>query len=171
MGLREVRSELQLLDKEQLLFHLSELYKKYPDVKEYLDFYSNPDETALVEKFKGKILEGYYPTRGWRLKLGKSRKAINAFKKLGVSPTAECILLLFFVQAGVQYAREKNPRNEAYYTRLEKAFDTALKHMQKHALVAEFESECQSLVERAEPMPWKFGDHLKTILEQYRATA
>ncbi len=42
MGLREVKSELKRLDKDALIKHISELYKKFKPVKEYLDFYVNP---------------------------------------------------------------------------------------------------------------------------------
>ena len=35
MGLRELKSELKKQDKETLIKHISELYKKYKSVKEY----------------------------------------------------------------------------------------------------------------------------------------
>ncbi len=48
MGLREIKSEINKLNKEELIKHISELYKKYQPVKEYFDFYLNPDEKKLL---------------------------------------------------------------------------------------------------------------------------
>lgn len=48
MGLREVKSELNKLEKETLIKHISELYKKFKPVKEYFDFYINPDESKIL---------------------------------------------------------------------------------------------------------------------------
>lgn len=48
MGLREVKSELNKLDNETLIKHISELYKKYKSVKEYFDFYINPNESENI---------------------------------------------------------------------------------------------------------------------------
>lgn len=104
MGLREVKKELDLLEKEELVYHISELYKKYKEVKEYFDFYSNPDEQAIIEKFKERIHEGFYPNRGKNLKLYRARKAINEFKKLGIGPEADGELLLYFTEISVKYA-------------------------------------------------------------------
>jgi len=42
MGLREVKSELNKLEKDVLINHISELYKKFKPVKEYFDFYVSP---------------------------------------------------------------------------------------------------------------------------------
>ncbi len=50
MGLREVKSELNKLDKATLIKHISELYKKYKPVKEYFDFYINPDEKSMINR-------------------------------------------------------------------------------------------------------------------------
>lgn len=167
MGLREVKKELNELEKEQLIYHLTELYKKYPEVKEYLDFFSDPDEQKILEKFKERVHEGFYPSRGWRLKLGRSRKAINAFKKLGISPEAEADLLLYFTEVAVQFAREKRPGNESYYDRLEKSFEKALEHMEKHLILEDFKQRSQFIVERSEQFPWSCHSRLVQIFERF----
>jgi len=73
MGLREVKLELNKLEKEALIKHISELYKKFKPIKEYFDFYINPDESEILEQYKEKVREGFYPKRGNRLKLSISR--------------------------------------------------------------------------------------------------
>ncbi len=167
MGLREVKKELEALDKQQLVYHLSELYKKYPEVKVYLNFFADPDEQKLIETYKARVHEGFYPSRGWRLKLARSRKAINEFRKLGISPEADADLLLYFTEVAVQYAREKKPRTEPYYTRLENSFQKALEYMHKHLILESFEQRCQFIVERSEKFPWNCSLHLQTLMDRF----
>jgi len=93
MGLREVKSELNKQDKTTLIKHISELYKKFKPVKEYFDYYVNPNEEKILEEYKEKVREGFYPKRGFSLKLSISRKAINDFKKLGTSKESIADLL------------------------------------------------------------------------------
>jgi len=60
MGLREVKSELNKLEKDVLINHISELYKKFKPVKEYFDFYVNPNEISILEKYKNKIRKDFF---------------------------------------------------------------------------------------------------------------
>lgn len=167
MGLREVRKELSLLEKEELLHHITELYKKYKPVKEYFDFFANPDEDRLLDKFKERVHEGFYPTRGWRLKLYRSRKALNEFKKLGISSKSECDLLLYFTEVAVAYGREKKVKTESYYERLENSLEKAMLHMQKHELLNEFEQRIQTLIQRSEQFPWNCHKRLTEIYTHF----
>jgi hypothetical protein len=167
MGLREVRKELTELEKEELIFHISELYKKYKDVKEYFDFYANPNEENILEKFKARVHEGFYPSRGWRLKLYRSRKAINEFKKLGISPEADAELLLYFSEVAVNYAKEKKTKTESFYIRLENSFEKALEYMQKNGLLEQFKLAAENVVERSENFPWNCGKNVASTFSAY----
>ena len=81
MGLTDIKKELKKLDKNKLIDFVSELYKSHKSVKEYLDFYFNPDEKELLAKYKNRVIEAFYPKRGFGLKLNEGRKAISDFKK------------------------------------------------------------------------------------------
>ena len=56
MGLRELKAELKQLDNDALINHIAELYKKYKPVKEYFDFFINPNEKEIIEQEKAKEL-------------------------------------------------------------------------------------------------------------------
>ena len=59
-----------------------------------------PDEEKILEKYKEKVREGFYPKRGMRLKLSLSRKAINDFRKLETSKEKLGDLMLYYVECG-----------------------------------------------------------------------
>lgn len=167
MGLREVKSELGKLDKATLIKHISELYKKYKPVKEYFDFYINPDEKKILEQYKEKVTEGFFPKRGYQIKLSISRKAINDFKKLGSSEESVADLLLHFVENGVEFTNEYGDIDESFYTSVEKTYSNALDLIDKNGLLDKFEKRAYKIVTDTEGIGWGFHDYLGDLYYQY----
>ena len=167
MGLREVRKELESMEKHMLIHHISEVYKRYPEVKEYFDFYADPDEEKLLDRYKTVIYQAFYPTRGKKPKFYKARKALNAFKKIAVSPEVEAALLIYYVQVAIMYARDRKPGTESFYTKIESSFRTALEYLEKHELLAEFEQECAEMTERTQGLLSPTYMHMSSIRERF----
>ena len=167
MGLREVKLELNRLDKGELIKHISELYKKYKPVKEYFDFYINPDEKKLLEEYKEKVTEGFFPKRGYQLKLSISRKAINDFKKLGVSAESLADLLLHFVENGVEFTNEYGDIDENFYTSIENTYANALELIAKNGLLDKFEERAYKIVTDTDDIGWGFHDYLGDLYYQH----
>ena len=167
MGLREVKSELNKLDKADLIKHISELYKKYKPVKEYFDFYINPDEKKLLEQYRDKVTEGFFPKRGFQLKLSISRKAINDFKKLGSSADSIADLLLHYVEKGVEFTNEYGDIDENFYTSVENTYSSALDLISKNGLLDKFKTRAYKIVTDTEGIGWGFHDYLGDLYFQH----
>jgi len=167
MGLREVKTELNKLDKEDLIKHISELYKKFKPVKEYFEFFVNPDEEKLLKQYKEKVTEGFFPKRGYQLKLSISRKAINDFKKLGTSVESLADLLLHFVENGVEFTNTYGDIDENYYTSLENTYSNALDLIDKNGLLDKFEKRAYKIVTDTDGIGWGFHDYLGDLYYQY----
>ncbi len=146
MGLREVKSELNKLDKATLIKHIAELYKKYKPVKEYFDFYVNPDEEKLLEQYKEKVTEGFFPKRGYKIKLSISRKAINDFKKLEVSEKIFADLLLHFVECGVKLTNKYGDIDENFYSSVANTYAKALDIIDNNNLLEKFQERALKIV-------------------------
>lgn len=167
MGLREVKSILQRKSKDELIKHLSELYKKYKPVKEYLDFYTNPDEAMILDEYKDKVSEGFFPKRGYRLKLSVSRKAINEFKKLGTSEESLADLLLHFVENGVEFTNAYGDIGENFYTSIENTLEKALELMKKNDLLDKFKVRAKKLVKDTDGIGYGFHDYVSSLYYEY----
>ncbi len=167
MGLRELKNELKKQDKEELIKHISELYKKFKPVKEYFDFYVNPNEEDILEQYKEKVREGFYPKRGYALKLSISRKAINDFKKLGTSKESIADLLLYFVECGVELTNEFGDIDENFYSSIESAYAKALEIMQKERILPKFQNRAYEIVEGTKNIGWGFHDYLGDVYYEY----
>lgn len=163
MGLREVKSELNKLDKSDLIKHISELYKKYKPVKKYFDFYISPDEKKLLEEYKEKVTEGFFPKRGDQIKLSISRKAINDFKKLGGTAESEAELLLHYVENGVELTNTYGDIDENFYLSVGNTYSNALKLMEKNGLLDKFKDRALDIVNETVNIGWGFHDHLADV--------
>lgn len=167
MGLREVKSELNKQDKVTLIKHISELYKKFKPVKEYFDFYINPNEEKIIENYKEKVREGFYPKRGFDLKLSISRKAINDFKKLGASKESIVDLLLYYVECGVELTNEYGDIDENFYTSIGNTYSSALDLISKNGLLDKFKTRAYKIVTNTEGIGWGFHDYLGDLYYQH----
>ena len=167
MGLQQLKTELKKYDKETLIKHISELYKKYKPVKEYFDFYINPNENELLKTYKEKVLEGFYPKRGYNLNLSIARKAINDFKKLGTSQESYIDLLLYYVECGIEFTNDYGDINESFYLSLEKTFSNAMRLLEKENLHDKFKSKVEKLLDKTANIGWGFPECVYDIYYQY----
>ncbi len=160
MGLNDIKKELMKLDKTKLIEFVSELYKTQKSVKEYLDFYFNPDEKTLYEKYRSQVIEAFYPKRGFKLDLSKGKKAISDFKKLGVSSKSLADLMLCYVEAGVQFTNDYGDINENFYVSIERMFVQTLSLMGKEDILDHFLERNRKVAYDATNIGWGFGDFM-----------
>jgi len=167
MGFYEIKKELQGLDNKELIKHIGELYKKFPAVKEYFDFFVSTDEVELLERYKSKVREGFYPKRGYQLKLSTSRKAINDFKKLGTSQESLADLMLFFVECGVEFTNDFGDIDENFYTSIENTYAKAIELINKESLHDTFKKQARNIVDDSSGTGWGFHDYLADVYYNY----
>ncbi|GAA4842260.1 DUF6155 family protein [Algivirga pacifica] len=164
MGLRELKKELNKLDKKQLIDLVADLYKKNKGAKEYLDFYVTPNETELFEKYRDKVFDAFYPKRGGHyLNLREGKKAINDFKKLAPSAALVADLMLFYVETGVQFTLEFGDIDEAFYSSMTSTYSAALTLMAKEDLLEQFADRAAQVVQDTLDKGWGFHDTLYSI--------
>jgi hypothetical protein len=167
MGLIDVKKELVKLDKDKLIGLISELYKNNKGVKEYLDFYANPNEDALFEKYKDKVYEAFYPKRGYALKLSEGKKAISEFKKLKPSPMLLADLMFCYVETGILFTNEFGDIDDSFYSSLESVYGQSLSLMDKENLLDEFEVRANKMLEDVSHIGWGFYDALSYIYSEF----
>ena len=167
MGLSDIKKELKQFDKNKLIELIAELYKKNKSVKEYFDFFINPNEEELFQKYRDKVFEAFYPKRGYELKLKDGKQAISEFKKL--EPSLELIadLTLFYVECGVTFTNEFGDIDEPFYMSIEKMYLQALTLMQKEDLLDKFQSRALKIVEDTNDIGWGFHDYLSQVYDDY----
>jgi hypothetical protein len=160
MSFLTVKKELAKLDKKSLIGLFSELYRKNKSVQEYLDHFANPDEEGLFEKYKEKVVEAFYPKRGFDYNLKKGKAAISEFKKLSPPSDLMVDLMLVYVDTGVRFTNDYGDINESFYSSIESVFYAALKLAYKERLLGVFEVRAKQILNNTEDIGWGFHDML-----------
>jgi hypothetical protein len=163
MGLADLKKELRKLDKEKLVDLVADLYKKNKSVKEFLDFYVNPNEKELFLKYKDKVYEAFYPRRGDRFKLSDGKKAISDFKKLEASKELLSELMLFYAETGVEFTNEFGDIDEPFYNSIASVYSSALTLMNKEGILDKFADRAKQIVDDTSGIGWGFHDELGDI--------
>ncbi len=163
MGLTDIKKELKKLDKDKLVELVADLYKKNKSVKEFFDFYVNPNERELFEKYREKVFEAFYPKRGYKLKLKEGKQAISDFKKLGPSADLLADLMLFYVETGVKFTNDFGDIDEAFYSSIETTYVAALTLMRKENILDTFADRAGKVVSDTKGIGWGFHDYLGDV--------
>jgi hypothetical protein len=167
MGIKELKVELEMLDKRRLIELISEMYRKEKNVQKFLDYYLSPDESRLFEEHKARIREGFFPKKGDALKLSLSRQAINNFKKYEPSKELIADLMLCYVECGVEFTNDYGDINESFYTSVEGMYYSALDLMSRECCLEKFKERAAKIVHDTKGIGWGFHDGLADIYFEY----
>lgn len=160
MGILEIKNELRKFDKAKIIELIADLYKKNKSVKEYFDFFVNPNENELSKKYRDKIFHSFYPKREFILKLKDAKQAIADFKKLEPSTELLADLMLFYVECGVKFTNDFGDTDEKFYVSVEKIYFQALTLMHKGDFLEKFQIRSLKIVDDSNGIGWGFHDYL-----------
>ena len=160
MSKGDLKKELADFDKKKLIGLISELYDKNKSVKEYLDYYLNPDEKAILKVYREKVREAFYPKRGFGFKLAAGKKVISDFRKLKPAIDSLIDLMLYYVECGVEFTNDYGDIDENYYLSLERAYRDSLDLIDKHLLHDTFKDRALKVVHDTVNTGWGFYDTL-----------
>ncbi len=166
MSLTNIKKELQKLEKPQLIALVGELYKSQKTVKEYLDFYFEPNEADLLPAYRERVLRAFYPKRGYNYNLRVGKAALSDFRKLGVSGQSLADLMLYYVECGIRFTNDYGDINESFYLSLETVYEQALALMQQEKLLPHFAERCRRAVTDTSGIGWGFHDMLADLYER-----
>lgn len=125
MGLRDVKKELNKMDKSEMIKLISEMYSKIPPAKEFLDIFSGVKIETLVEKYKKEIERYVYPSgREMVLRESEARKIIRTVRKMKITEL-NVELELHYVECCLEIIQDFGYSDENYYISIEKMFDSA----------------------------------------------
>jgi hypothetical protein len=169
MGLREVKKELNKLDKKEIIDIIGDLYKKNKAVKEYLDFFAKPDENKLFRDYSDKVFYSFFPERGFNFSLKNGKQAISDFKKFGTSHERVAELMLFYVETGIDFTNDFGDIDDAFYTSLAKTFDSALGLLYNTGSLEKYHDKVKNMVAESDDIGWGFSDFMRQTYYNYFA--
>ena len=160
MSKRELKKELESFDKKKLINLICDLYDKNKSVKEYLEYFVNPDEEEALNSYKVKVREAFYPKRGFGFKISVGKKAISDFRKLKPSPDSLIDLMMYYVECGVEFTNDYGDIEEGFYSSIEGVYNDALKMISKNGLDDKYKIRANEILKETRNIGWEFHDSL-----------
>ena len=169
MSKRDLKKYLNELNKEQLEEQIINLYDKFPDVKTYYDFVFNPNERKLLQEFKLKVSNEYFPVRSKRAKTRRSvaQKMIKHFISLGVDSFVIVDAMLYSIEIAQTYSSEKEIKQELFFKSMLNSFQLALSFMIENGILYDFKDRVEAIRTEAENQEWYNVSEFNSIVEKF----
>lgn len=171
INLKNLKAYLDQRSKEELLGEITDLFVKYEYVKDYYQAKLGQSDTQILQKYKDIINNEFFPRRGsGKMRLSVARKAISDYQK--VSSSRECLadIMLFFVEAGVQFTNTYGDINQAFYNSMVGMYERTAKLITGQKAQNMFQERCRKIVEDTHGIGWGFHDNLSDIYCKYFET-
>jgi len=131
MSLRKIKSELKTMSQEQLIEFITDLYKRMPNVKSYLDLTYGNKYDIFIEKNKKKIERLLYPTgRVMTFKDKEARKLIKEINRMEI-PEISCELEFYYVECALDVLDVFGYSDNSFFRGIYSAFNSAISNMNK----------------------------------------
>ncbi len=162
------RAYFSHLSKEDLLKELSEIMKRFPQVKQYYQSRFNTNaQHELLEQYKKKLKNQFFPDRGFgKAGLSVARKVVTDYKKIASNKEDIIDLMLFYVEQGVLFTFEYGDIDEPFYNSMESMYVNTLQLIKKENLLEQFRDRCKMIVDKTSDMGWGFHDTLADYYEE-----
>ena len=170
MSKSSLKKYLQSLSKEQVIETVLEMYDNMKPVKDYLDFFLNPNEKEMFEKYRTIIVNEFYPRGKFtdpKTRFSVAKKAIADFRALKPSPELLANLMLTLPEMACQFTYDYGDMTEQFYNSAYNNFKAALEYMHKNKLLDAFKLRCKDCLRWASVCGYGFEDDLHDIYSQY----
>jgi hypothetical protein len=169
MSKRDLKKYLSELNKEQLEEQIVNLYDKFPAVKTFYNFVFKPNEIKLLQDFKLKVSNEYFPVKSRKAKARRStaQKMIKHFISLGVDPFVTVDAMLYSIEIAQTYSSEKEIRQELFYKSMLNSFQQAVSFMIENGVLYDFKNRVEAIRTEAENQEWFNLIEFNSIVEKF----
>ncbi len=165
---RELTKYLNSLDEKGLKKEVKILYDKFNQVKQYYELELGDSTERLLNEYKSKLKEEYFPKRGYgKARSRESKKIISEFKKISIQEKDVIELLLYRTEMMVKFTAEYGDIDEPFYNSLENGFEEACKLVEREKLKSYYRNYCQELVSGTVNFGWGLYDGMRDIYKEY----
>ena len=165
MSKTTLKKQIKELTKEQLMEVMLELYDARKEAREYLEYYVNPDENKMFEKYNAVIRKEFFPQKG-RAKGRTSvcKKAVKDFISLHPSPKLIAELKYSLVETIMEYAvSSRFWLRESQENTLLAFFKDSLEYMFSNDLLDYFDRRIYKLLKKSDTSRCPFREELSRI--------
>ena len=149
MGLREIKSDLNKMNKLELIKLISELYKNVPSAKEYLDILVTGRVKEVLDKYKLEIEKYIFPYgRNMVLKESKARKKIREIRKLKITEL-NIEIELHYVTCCLEVVEDYGYYDGDYFYHISSMYNSALQGIELMGIESKYQNRLDEILNRA----------------------
>ena len=149
MGLRELHKELKKMEKSEIIKMVSELYKRVPMAKNYLDVFTNGEVDDLIKKYQKEIEALVCPlSHNATFKDAEARKLIKTIRKMKIVELTVA-LELHYVNCCLGVIEDFGYWDEPSYAAVDRMFYSATKGVLENNLETQYDKLIGDLVNRS----------------------
>jgi hypothetical protein len=170
MSKTTLKKHLLSLTKEQIVEMVLGLYDVSKPAREYFEYYLQPDEKGMFEKYRTIVINQFYPKGKFLDALPRfsvAKKAIADFRSLSPSPLLLADLMVTLAEMACKFTFDYGDMSEQYYNSAAKNFELALEFLDKHDLLDQFKLRCLDCVKYAEPCGYGFSYEIEELYDEY----
>jgi len=170
MSKAALKKHLLSLTNGQMIETVLEMYENIKPAKEYLEYFMNPNEQEMFEKYKAIIVKEFYPTGKYtepKTRFSVAKKAIADFRALKPSPELLGDLMLTLPEMACKLTFDYGDMSEQYYESASTNFEKALSFLKKYQLLPDFKLRCKGCVKNAKWCGYGFEDEITSLFDEY----
>jgi hypothetical protein len=167
-----IKRELAGVDKAELLEIIHTLYE-YSDDNRLLLAARSPakgDRDAIREEYRTKIVEQFYPTRGFaKVKLAEARRAIRDYRKASGDLAGALDLMLTYLEVGTRFANEWGVDDQKLYDSLISVLDEVVKLLttsEGSQQYGQFRDRLLAVSRDAKNIGYGYGDYVEEVVQE-----
>lgn len=165
MSKTSLKKYIATLDAGQLREFILEFYSSRREIKEYIDFYLEPDSRAKAEKYRQKIGREFitrFGTKKRRPRRSVCKKAITEFRRFSPDPLVLADLMLYYVESAEAWrtSRPRYPMNDHFLESLTATLGEAIDLIVSEGAVAQFRDRLEAIIAKTRAWGSDFHRHL-----------
>ena len=165
MKITELKRQLNAMDKAELISILCKLYKANKQCQAILDVEvcGASAEAPLIESCRKKIHAAFF---GRQLSLKNARAVISDFRKASQNKENIAVLMLYYVECGVEFTNLYGDIDERFYSSLESMFADffmILNSMENDSFYRRQSKRIRAVFEDTRNIGWGFSDEIARI--------
>lgn len=168
--LTDLKRYLSNKNDSELKDEILELFKLYPNIKDYYSVKINSgNEEELLQKYKKIVKNEFFPDRGFgKLRFAILKQAISDFIKISRIPSNVADLLVYYVELGVDYTDSFGYMDDRFYNNLISVYEKALDYVSKEGLEEIFRERLREIMDKGDSrIAWGFSEDLGELYYSY----
>ena len=166
MSKSALKKHLLSYSNEQLVETILEMYDNMKPVKEYLEYFLNPNEVEMLKKYKTVIqkefaLEWKYAEP--KLRFSVAKKAIAEFRSFKPAPQLMADLMLTLPELACEFTFNNGDMTEQFYNSAYINYKAALDFIYKNNLLDDFKVRCQNCLKWASVCGYGFSHDIEDV--------